>query len=268
MPVPTFKRALPADPVPDLLEPLHSLKRPDLPSRDEDAETKEQECNSSRIRERRSLPPAPQERPRFTSLVFRGVTYSVNDFLYVREAPLSNMVGQLRRVIGQGGDPSHPKWPMVELEWYSVISVTLNRYFRKTDLDQTALGLGAAEWASLADNELFSTSFVSKIHADLLNGKCMVWQLSEYEKQESLDENDFFTRASYDIRKARPDFCNTAIENDKSALRLLGTHLHLPDAHQPQHTLCVLRPVPAMVPPGLPGHLLRAGSRLRPILLR
>lgn len=50
-------------------------------------------------------------------LIFRGELYTVSDYVLLRETKTSNMVGILRRIIKEGGDPLHPKLPMLEIEW-------------------------------------------------------------------------------------------------------------------------------------------------------
>ena len=48
---------------------------------------------------------------------------------------------------------------------------------------------------------MFDTGLETKIYADLLNGKCRVWNLDEYEGKQGMKTNDFYTRATYDITK-------------------------------------------------------------------
>ena len=63
------------------------------------------------------------------------------------------------------------------------------------------MGLSNKEKASLGDNEVFDTKYASKIYADLLNGRCRVWSLKEYDGKTGLGADDYYTRAAYDIEK-------------------------------------------------------------------
>jgi hypothetical protein len=130
---------------------------------------------------------------RYQQLKFKGMVYKVGEYVLIRESKKSNMVAQLKEIIGQGGDAENPKRPMIELLWY----------YKKDDLDKEAAGISAAEWRSLGENEVFCTNFQSKVYADLLNGKCKVWDLKDYDGKPGLGPHDFYTRASYDLTSVR-----------------------------------------------------------------
>ncbi len=178
------------------IEPSRAVKKSDA-----EADSKENLSDSSHPSVHRPAPSQLSREHKLAGIAFRGTRYVLDDFVYIRESPTTNMVGQLRRVIARGGDPSHPSWPMVEVQWYNLSHTPHDRYYRKEDLDRAALRLSPTEWASLGENELFTTAVVSKIHADLLNGRCRVWSLSDYEKQSVLGADDLYTRAEYDIEK-------------------------------------------------------------------
>ena len=57
----------------------------------------------------------------YSQLKFRGTVYKVGDYVLIRESKKSNMVGQLQAIVEQGGDSEHPKRPMIEVKWYSII---------------------------------------------------------------------------------------------------------------------------------------------------
>lgn len=43
------------------------------------------------------------------------MVYTVGETLLFRETEISNIVGKLVRIIPEGGNPAHPKWPMIEV---------------------------------------------------------------------------------------------------------------------------------------------------------
>ena len=75
----------------------------------------------------------------------------------------------------------------------------LIRYYKAEDVIKES-GVSAEDAESLGDNEVFKTNFTSKIYADLLNGKCNVWTVEEYDGRGGLGENDFYSRAKYDMK--------------------------------------------------------------------
>ena len=125
----------------------------------------------------------------YTQLKFRGTQYKIGDYVLIRETKTTNMVAQLQNIIALGGDLENPKRPMIEVKWY----------YKKGDLEVP--GITHAERASLGENEVFDTKVVSKIFVDLLNGKCRVWGLKEYDGKAGLGSDDYYTRAIYDIEK-------------------------------------------------------------------
>ena len=55
------------------------------------------------------------------------------------------------------------------------------------------------ELAWIGENEVFETNHKSKIFADLLNGKCKVWDILDYDGKTGLGVNDYYSRAKYNI---------------------------------------------------------------------
>ncbi len=56
----------------------------------------------------------------YTKLKFREEIYQVGDFVILKpegEAePKVQQIAKLINIIREGGDPEHPKWPMIEIE--------------------------------------------------------------------------------------------------------------------------------------------------------
>ena len=126
---------------------------------------------------------------RYKKLQFQEVLYELGDYVYIRESKNTNMIGMLSRIISQEENPKYPKWPMVEVKWY----------YRKGDLKDGVIPY--SDLKDISDSELFDTEFYTKVYADLLNGKCKVWTMEEYEEQSVQSHDDYFTRASYDIEE-------------------------------------------------------------------
>ncbi len=70
------------------------------------------------------------------------------------------------------------------------------RFYKKADLAKENI-LSKKELSWLGDNEVFETNFTSKVYADLLNGKCTVWDVLEYDGKSGLGATDYYTRARY-----------------------------------------------------------------------
>ena len=51
----------------------------------------------------------------YKKLCFKDIIYEVGDMLSLKETENSNVVGKLVRIISEGGNPAHPKWPMIEV---------------------------------------------------------------------------------------------------------------------------------------------------------
>ncbi len=138
----------------------------------------------------------------YSQLKFKGTVYKLGDYVLIRETKKTNMVGQLTGIVSQGGDETNPRRPMVEVRWYSV-SRAMGRFYKKDDLGELP-GVSERERASLGENEVFDTRCMSKVYADLLNGKCRVWTLREYDGKPGLGADDYYTRATYDLEKVVP----------------------------------------------------------------
>ena len=57
--------------------------------------------------------------------------------------------------------------------------------------------MSKTELSWIGENEVFETDFVSKVFADLLNGKCKVWDVMEYDGKQGMGVQDYYTRARY-----------------------------------------------------------------------
>ncbi len=130
----------------------------------------------------------------FTRIAYKGNVYSLDDFVFIRESMNTNMIAQLKGIISEGGDAKHPAWPMIEVKWYCWL-LKWSRYYTKNDVEV----IPEEEKDNIGDNELFATTCTSKVYADLLNGKCRVWPLTEYEKKAQVTPLDYYTRATYDL---------------------------------------------------------------------
>ena len=74
-----------------------------------------------------------------------------------------------------------------------------NRFYGKEDIEvETNLTRTQLRW--IGDNEIFETTFKSKIYADLLNGKCKVWDIMEYDGRTGLGAHDYYMRARFNIK--------------------------------------------------------------------
>lgn len=76
------------------------------------------------------------------------------------------------------------------------------RYYKAEDVKRE-VHVEEEEAKCLGENELFETEIVTKVYADLLNGKCNVWTIQEYDGQVGLGDLDFYSRAKYDAKKVR-----------------------------------------------------------------
>ena len=63
--------------------------------------------------------------------MFSDIVYCLGEYLLFRETQSTTIVGKLVAIIPEGGYPSHPKWPMLRVQWY----------YKKLDLDLKKLGI-------------------------------------------------------------------------------------------------------------------------------
>ena len=64
--------------------------------------------------------PGAQSGPKkkqYKKICFKETIYEVGDTLLFRETDQTTVVGKLVKVIPEGGNPQHPKWPMIEVQW-------------------------------------------------------------------------------------------------------------------------------------------------------
>eukprot|EP01022_Parablepharisma_sp_SALTPOND_P011783 TRINITY_DN1501_c0_g1_i1.p2 TRINITY_DN1501_c0_g1~~TRINITY_DN1501_c0_g1_i1.p2 ORF type:complete len:288 (-),score=-17.43 TRINITY_DN1501_c0_g1_i1:121-984(-) len=53
----------------------------------------------------------------YRRLMLRGEVYCLGDTVLIRETETTNMIARIERIISENGDPTHPKWPMIEVTW-------------------------------------------------------------------------------------------------------------------------------------------------------
>ena len=111
--------------------------------------------------------------------------------MFFKETESSNLVGKLEKIIPEGGQNDHPKWPMIEVSWY----------YRKQDLDYLKLGISTEDLSYISDNELFPTPHTDKIYVDSINGRVKIYSIFEYDKLSLSEHSAFFVRADYDPQK-------------------------------------------------------------------
>jgi len=68
----------------------------------------------------------------------------------------------------------------------------------KVDVKKEA-GLTKKELSWIGENEVFETNCISRVYADLLNGKCRVWNVLEYDGRSDVRSNEYYTRAKFSI---------------------------------------------------------------------
>ena len=176
-----------------------------------------------------------EQSSQYKRLKFQGELYEVGDTVLIRESENSNMVARIEKIIKENGDPKHPKWPMVELTWFDC--ALIRRFYKKQDIVKEGV-LQARELAYVGENEVFETDFVSKIYADLLEGKCKVWDIKAYDGRSGLGHTDFYTRAHYEIKNVRPPtLMSNRVEADQPFGLRVGTDVHLPAASEPSRPL-------------------------------
>ncbi len=101
----------------------------------------------------------------------------------------------------------------------------MNWYYRKSDLLADKKILSKIKIDSISNYELFSSSHKDIIFIETVIAKCLVLSFEEYELLEALNENTYFSRASYDpIKKTfNPPFnkwrkvctCNMPLNPDE-----------------------------------------------------
>ena len=123
----------------------------------------------------------------YKKICFKDTLYHVGETLLFKETETSNIIGRLVRIIPEGGNPLHPKWPMLEVQWF----------YKKQDLDFKKLGIAPEDLRYIGDNEVFLTNHFDKIYPDSINGRCRVYPIMEYDELNNVDNLTYFTRANY-----------------------------------------------------------------------
>ncbi|CDW71979.1 bah-phd domain-containing protein [Stylonychia lemnae] len=59
------------------------------------------------------------------------------------------------------------------------------------------LGLTSQQFAAISDQEVFPTNHYDQVYVQTINGKCTILTLGDYEKRPLVNEETYFTRASY-----------------------------------------------------------------------
>ncbi|CDW73243.1 phd-finger family protein [Stylonychia lemnae] len=130
----------------------------------------------------------PAKKKQYKKICFKDIMYETGETLIFRETESTTVVGKLVKIIPEGGNPAHPKWPMIEVQWY----------YKKQDLDFKKLGVSDEDQIHFGDNEVFPTNHHDKIYVDCIQEKCKVYGINEYDKLETIDaKTTFFSRAHY-----------------------------------------------------------------------
>jgi hypothetical protein len=141
--------------------------------------------------------PEAEQPYQYKRLKFQGELYEVGDTVLIRESETTHMVARIEKIIKENGDPKHPKWPMIQVAWFG--SVFTLRFYKKSDIARDGF-LAARELGWIGENEVFETDCISKVYADLLDGKCKVWDIKSYDGRSGLGHTDFYTRAHCQIQ--------------------------------------------------------------------
>ncbi len=135
----------------------------------------------------------------YKKICFKNHMYELGDTLLFRETENSSIVGKLIEIIPEGGNPAHPKWPMIGVQWY----------YKKADLDYKKVGVTEADFVEfIGENEVFPSNHYDKVYVDCIEKKCEVHSIAKYDELETIDNVTFFTRANYDPikRQLEPAF--------------------------------------------------------------
>ncbi|TNV76254.1 hypothetical protein FGO68_gene16993 [Halteria grandinella] len=127
------------------------------------------------------------KKKQYRKLCFKEVVYTVGQTILFRETDKTCVVGKLVRIIEEGGNPQHPKWPMIEVQWY----------YQRKDLDFKKLGIAQEDLIYIGDNEVFPTNHTDRIYVDCIVSPCQVFTIKEYDDLDNIDTYTFFTRANY-----------------------------------------------------------------------
>ena len=107
------------------------------------------------------------------------------------------MICRIEQIIKKGGDPTNPTWPMIEVTWQFAVQY---RFYEKSDIRDLSNATDE-ELSWIGENEVFETDCVSKIFADLLHGKCKIWDILEFDGRTDIGIREYYTRAKYNIKE-------------------------------------------------------------------
>jgi len=95
---------------------------------------------------------------KYKKILFNDVVYCVGDYLLFRETNKTTIVGRLAEILPEGGYHSHPKWPMLRVQWF----------YKKQDLDTKKVGVPEEDLKFIGENEVFPSNHFDKVFADAI----------------------------------------------------------------------------------------------------
>ncbi|MCQ2816986.1 MAG: hypothetical protein MJ252_06950 [archaeon] len=124
-----------------------------------------------------------------TQLKFNDVIYNIGDTIRIYGDNDEELVATLERIIPNNGDPNITEWPTIEVKWF----------YKKDDINLKKNGINNKKDINcLSEYELFNSTHKDIIFIENIIGKCKVYTLEEFEKLEDIDDQSYFSRASYD----------------------------------------------------------------------
>lgn len=61
------------------------------------------------------LEATPAKKKQYKKICFKDTVYEVGNCILFRETEDTQVIGKLVKIIPEGGNPAHPKWPMIEV---------------------------------------------------------------------------------------------------------------------------------------------------------
>ena len=125
----------------------------------------------------------------YDSIKFRDIIFKLGDVLLI-QASEENLIGELIKIIPEGGIKEYPFWPTVQVKWY----------YKKHDINRKKNNLlNQQNFDAISDYELFPSNHKDIIYIESIINKCKVYTYEEYDNIADPSDFTFFTRAKYEI---------------------------------------------------------------------
>ena len=128
----------------------------------------------------------------YLSFKFQNIIYNKGDFIMINEENDEYSIGKILEIVNSNGNEKITYWPMIKVQWF----------YRKKDINRDKNNLNnKKKFDSISDFEVFKSRHSDNICIESIISKCKVLTFDEYEANEEVGADTFFSRHGYDASK-------------------------------------------------------------------